>query len=146
MRNGYQPKGSVGKPHDPPRHPDGGAEQERNFCPRCGKRLAKDGVHTCSPPRTDAPDSERQEPIGYWNGKEKAWFEHELCGHAAPDGCNIPIYTTPPTAAQAARQMKEAAVKVCNESLEEQSESGWNSAIRYVLKRVLALPIIGEEK
>ena len=24
--------------------------QERNFCPRCGKRLG-DGIHTCTPPQ-----------------------------------------------------------------------------------------------
>lgn len=28
------------------------AEPERNFCPRCGKRLADEGIHTCTPPQT----------------------------------------------------------------------------------------------
>jgi len=25
--------------------------EERNFCPRCGKRLGLGGIHTCTPPR-----------------------------------------------------------------------------------------------
>ena len=36
-----------------------------------------------------------QEPVAWWNGKETAWFEHELCGHPAPDGCTIPLYAAP---------------------------------------------------
>jgi hypothetical protein len=28
---------------------EAGAEQERNFCERCGKRLGS-GIHTCTPP------------------------------------------------------------------------------------------------
>jgi uncharacterized paraquat-inducible protein A len=26
------------------------AQQERNFCPRCGKRLVDGSIHTCTPP------------------------------------------------------------------------------------------------
>lgn len=37
----------------------------------------------------------KQEPVAWWNGKETAWFEHELCGWQAPDGCTIPLYTAP---------------------------------------------------
>ena len=33
--------------------------------------------------------------------------------------CTIPLYTTPPTAAQAARQMRDAAVKVCRDDAEQ---------------------------
>ena len=25
--------------------------EERNFCPRCGKRLGLGGIHTCTPPK-----------------------------------------------------------------------------------------------
>jgi hypothetical protein len=51
------------------------------------------------------------EPVGYWNGKETAWFEHELCGHPAPDDCTIPLYTTPPEAVEAAIEAtKEKAI------------------------------------
>ena len=151
MNNGYQPKGSVGNPQDPPRHPNAGLQQERNFCSRCGKRLAKDGVHTCSQPRTDAPDSEQQAPVGFWNGKEKAWFEHELCGHAAPDGCIIPIYTHPLTTAQAARQMRDAAVAFAAqyaqaaEDAYEQSGSrfddGEANAARGIEEAIAAMPV-----
>ena len=27
--------------------------EERNFCPRCGKRLGLGGIHTCTPPKID---------------------------------------------------------------------------------------------
>ena len=37
----------------------------------------------------------KQEPVAWWNGKETAWFEHELCGWQAPDGCTIPLYAAP---------------------------------------------------
>lgn len=43
----------------------------------------------------DAWNNVEQEPVAFWNGKETAWFEHELCGHPAPDGCTIPLYTRP---------------------------------------------------
>ena len=28
--------------------------EERNFCPRCGKRLGLDSIHTCTPPQIAA--------------------------------------------------------------------------------------------
>jgi len=37
----------------------------------------------------------KQEPVAWWNGKETVWFEHELCGWQAPDGCTIPLYAAP---------------------------------------------------
>ena len=40
----------------------------------------------------------KQEPVAWWNGKETAWFEHELCGWQAPDGCTIPLYAAPVSA------------------------------------------------
>ena len=36
----------------------------------------------------------KQRPIGWWNGRETAWFEHESNGSV--DDCTIPLYTTPP--------------------------------------------------
>jgi len=37
--------------------------------------------------------AEKQEPVGYWNGKETAWFEHET---DRPVGdCTIPLYASP---------------------------------------------------
>ena len=45
--------------------------------------------------RLDKFEQAEQEPVAFWNGKETAWFEHELCGHPAPDGCTIPLYAAP---------------------------------------------------
>ena len=28
-------------------------QTEQNFCARCGKRLAGDGIHTCTPPKAN---------------------------------------------------------------------------------------------
>lgn len=42
-------------------------------------------------PRANPP------PIGYWNGRETAYFEHELVYGLLPTGdCTIPIYADPP--------------------------------------------------
>jgi hypothetical protein len=68
------------------------------------------------------------EPVGYWNGKETAWFEHELCGHPAPDDCTIPLYTTPPSVEAAIKATKEKAAKVCEE-LAPEYEEGKNMAV-----------------
>ena len=38
--------------------------------------------------------AENQQPVGWWNGKETAWFEHET--DRPVDDCTIPLYTTPP--------------------------------------------------
>lgn len=36
-------------------------------------------------------------PIGFWNGKETAYFEHELVDGLLPTGdCTIPLYIDPP--------------------------------------------------
>ena len=36
-------------------------------------------------------------PIGFWNGKETAYFEHELVDGCLPTGdCTIPLYIDPP--------------------------------------------------
>ena len=93
------------------------------------------------------------EPVGYWNGKETAWFEHELCGHPAPDDCTIPLYTTPPTASQAARQMRDAAVKVCREYCQHllydhDIRKNWHRTKLMndtYADLIAALPIIGED-
>ena len=37
---------------------------------------------------------ENQKPVGWWNGKEMAWFEHET--DRPIDDCTIPLYTAPP--------------------------------------------------
>jgi hypothetical protein len=62
------------------------------------------------------------EPVGYWNGKETAWFEHELCGHPAPDDCTIPLYTAPPSSQladalveAAIAETKEKAAQICDD-------------------------------
>jgi hypothetical protein len=38
--------------------------------------------------------AEKQKPVGWWNGRETAWFEHET--DRPVDDCIIPIYTAPP--------------------------------------------------
>ena len=38
--------------------------------------------------------AEKQRPIGWWNGRETAWFEHESNGSV--DDCTIPLYIIPP--------------------------------------------------
>ena len=59
--------------------------EERNFCPRCGKRHGPPGhIHTCSPP-ADAYAQPQQEAIEHYeralkvafpSGAEGAVFEH----------------------------------------------------------------------
>lgn len=39
-----------------------------------------------------------QEPVAWWNGKETAWFEHELDGNLPPDDAKIPLYLGSPRA------------------------------------------------
>ena len=36
-----------------------------------------------------------QEPVAWWDGKEDAFFEHELCGLKAPADFHIPLYAAP---------------------------------------------------
>ena len=74
------------------------------------------------------------ELVGYWNGKETAWFEHELCGHPAPDDCTIPLYTTPPVVPQGEPVVYYAYATI-NEyeelagfSVSEAFRAGWNMA------------------
>jgi len=55
-------------------------------------------------------EHEKQEPVAWWNGKETAWFEHELCGWQAPDGCTIPLYAAP------VQPVKQEPVAVISES------------------------------
>ena len=46
----------------------------------------------------DAFDNVNPRPIGFWNGKETAYFEHELVDGCLPIGdCTIPLYAYPPT-------------------------------------------------
>ena len=33
------------------------------------------------------------DPVAWWNGKETAWFEHELDGCKPPPGATIPLFT-----------------------------------------------------
>lgn len=33
------------------------------------------------------------EPVAWWNGKETAWFEHELDGYKPPPDATIPLFT-----------------------------------------------------
>ena len=68
---------------------------------------------------------------------------------AIPDGFPFQeLYTTPPTAALAARQMRDAAVKVCDEInryTQHQSKEAYSCALA-LSKAIAALPIEGEEK
>ena len=57
----------------------------------------------------------KQEPVAWWNGKETAWFEHELCGWQAPDGCTIPLYAAPVSAEAIRAEALEEAVRVCEQ-------------------------------
>ena len=58
----------------------------------------------------------KQEPVAWWNGKETAWFEHELCGWQAPDGCTIPLYTAPVDAKAIRAEALDKVVKFLSES------------------------------
>ena len=33
------------------------------------------------------------DPVAWWNGKETAWFEHELDGYKPPPDATIPLFT-----------------------------------------------------
>jgi len=57
----------------------------------------------------------KQEPVAWWNGKETAWFEHELCGWQAPDGCTIPLYAVPVSAEAIRAEALEEAAKLCEQ-------------------------------
>ena len=68
--------------------------EERNFCPRCGKRAGKNDfdVHTCSLPEPE------QEPVAYVEVRPSP---HEGCGIASVLSHKLPVgswqlYTTPP--------------------------------------------------
>jgi hypothetical protein len=64
----------------------------------------------------------KQEPVAWWNGKETAWFEHELCGWQAPDGCTIPLYAAPVSAdhfLKAIAALREGIATCRAEALEE---------------------------
>jgi len=37
---------------------------------------------------------EKQEPVGWWNGRRTAWFDFEV--DRPLDECKIPLYTAPP--------------------------------------------------
>ena len=73
--------------------------QERNFCPRCGKRLGQNdwNVHTCTPPQPKEPE---QEPVAFE-------LYHHIVLKLAEAGCklseqqkmvlcNLKAVTTPP--------------------------------------------------
>ncbi len=79
------------------------------------------------------------EPFAWVNRDELLLaFEKVSCGTAYKNGGEgrMPVYTTPPSAAQAARQMRDAAVNVCR----DEEDGG------YFADRIAALPIIGEQK
>ena len=57
------------------------------------RRLSLDSAYVCDW-RKAIEQAEKQKPVGYWNGKETAWFEHETLGSI--DDCTIPLYTAPP--------------------------------------------------
>ena len=59
------------------------------------------------------------EPVAWWNGKETAWFEHELCGWQAPDGCTIPLYAAPVSTEAIRAEALEEAAKVCDDYAEK---------------------------
>ena len=61
-------------------------EQERNFCPRCGKRLGSNDwdIHTCTPPQPE------QEPVAWLTDDEREAFErfNETCEDG--EGYDVP--------------------------------------------------------
>jgi hypothetical protein len=67
------------------------AEQERNFCPRCGKRLFSDHIHTCTPP-TEA----KQEPVAWMYVNKDGECEQIEYGKPFDDPDVTPLYTSPP--------------------------------------------------
>ena len=67
--------------------------------------------------------------------EEKLWEGEEI----------MSLYTTPPTAALAASQMRDAAVKVCRDAV-ERAEGGYVEAYKFLGNVIAALPILGEEK
>lgn len=50
------------------------------------------------------------EPVAWWNGKETAFFEHEVDGPVGE--VRIPLYTLPPTASKIEQETAEACAKV----------------------------------
>jgi len=71
--------------------------------------------------RADAAQAElaelkHGEPVGWWNGKETAFFEHETDGPVGE--VSIPLYPAPPTANQIRAQAFEDAAGMC--------ETTWN--------------------
>jgi len=61
--------------------------------------------------------AKENEPVAWWNGKETAFFEHEVDGPVGE--VRIPLYTLPPPASQIANKERveqetaEACAKVC---------------------------------
>ena len=74
------------------------------------------------------------DPVAWWNGKETAWFEHELDGYKPPPGATIPLFTEAQLREALAQQ--EAVMRMALELLGPQAPeccgcaAEWNEAIK----------------
>ena len=69
-----------------------------------------------------------QEPVAWWNGRETAWFEHELMGTNPPIENAIPLFTAPtPRRPLTDEEMRECAQSMNAEPLAE----GWPELIKF---------------
>ena len=57
------------------------------------------------------------EPVAWWNGKETAWFEHELDGYKPPPDATIPLFTE--AQLREALAGNEAVMRVALEALKQ---------------------------
>ena len=119
-------------------------EEERNYCPRCGKRLGKSDwdVHTCTPPQENpAPCARHCEANAFQiviknlkaqlaqpEQKPVAWMGTDIEGNPNKFRLNffsgaIPLFTTPP---QRKPLTDEEIINKCLESGFERNCLGWS--------------------
>ena len=92
-------------------------------------------------------DHSEQEPVAWLmelNGVTHVTNKEPKCLTA--DWVVTSLYTAPPTASQAARQMRDAAVKVCANLRKDGMTQDWILATYECSEAIASLPIIGEDK
>ena len=77
--------------------------EERNFCPRCGKRTADlTVIHTCTPPQPE------QEPVAWMYVNTDGECEQIEYGEPFDDPFVTPLYSTPPASVNEAPQEQQS--------------------------------------